>query len=129
MQDKIEICPLRHVMDIVGGKWKMPILCVLAMGGTVRYGQVRKKIPSITNMMLAQSLKELEEHGLVHREQYNEVPPRVEYSLTGEGERIMPVIRAIGAWGRENLKHQEGLCSHCEDCAVIKPDSAEIATQ
>lgn len=118
MEEQLEMCPLRMVMDMIGGKWKLPILCVLATRGTTRYGQIRKQIPAITNMMLAQSLKELEQHGLVTRVQYNEVPPRVEYSLTPYGETLLPALKSLGDWGKRYISAQPKLLSHCESCTA-----------
>lgn len=119
MQDALEICPLRMVMDIIGGKWKMPIICVLAVNGTVRYGQIKRKIPTITNMMLSQSLKDLEEHGLIHREQYNEVPPRVEYSLTELGKSLPPALASLNKWGKDYISSNTEYISHCSSCLAV----------
>ena len=75
-------CGLKKVIDIIGGKWKIMILCVIDREETVRYGELRRSVSGITNTMLAHSLKEMEEDGLVDRRQYEEMPVRVEYSLT-----------------------------------------------
>lgn len=83
------LCPIRYTIDIVGGKWKLPIICMLASGLPIRYSRIKRKLTGVTNMMLAQSLKELEASGIVHREQYNEIPPRVEYTLTDKGKSII----------------------------------------
>ncbi len=82
------LCPIRYAIDIVGGKWKLPIICMLASGLPTRYSSIKRKLTGVTNMMLSQSLKELEASGIVHREQYNEVPPRVEYTLTDKGKAL-----------------------------------------
>lgn len=109
------LCPLRHVLDIIGGKWKLPILCILSDGEPKRYSEIRRKIPDITNMMLSQSLKELEADRIIVRKQYNEVPPRVEYILqTGLDGLIEPLI-LLGKWGAEHLEkiQKEPDCRHC----------------
>lgn len=93
------LCPLRLVTDMIGGKWKMPLLCILAVGDVMRYGEIQKKVPAITNMMLSQSLKELEQYHLIRRKQYDEVPLRVEYSLTETGKSLMPLVQSIHDWG------------------------------
>lgn len=80
--EQSEICPLRLVMDVVGGKWRLSIICLLKDGKPLRYNQIKRGVPGITNVMLSQSLKHLEEYGIVSRRQYNEVPVRVEYQLT-----------------------------------------------
>ncbi len=110
------LCPVRYALDIVGGKWKLPILCMLAEGEPSRYSTLKRKLGDITNMMLAQSLKELEAAGMVHREQYNEVPPRVEYSLTEKGKSIVPILVTFGEWGAENLQAAScgAKCTACQ---------------
>lgn len=73
-------CPILHVFRRIGGKWKLPILWHLADQETVRYNELKRSVRGVTNMMLTKCLRELEDFGLVIRKQYNEVPPRVEYS-------------------------------------------------
>mgnify|MGYP000166987938 CR=1 FL=1 len=75
-------CGLKKVLNIIGGKWKILLLCVIDDKGVMRYGELRRAVYGITNTMLAQSLKEMEEDGLIERKQYREMPVRVEYSLT-----------------------------------------------
>lgn len=96
-------CALRRVLDAVGGKWKILILCALNEGGTLRYGQLRRMVYGITNAMLANSLKGLMESGLVVRHQYNEMPVRVEYGLTQKGESLIPILLELKDWGEANL--------------------------
>lgn len=93
--DSESICPIRYALSTIGGKWKLPLLCLLATGKPTRYGELKKKIPGITNMMLAQSLKELESTGIVNRKQYNEIPPKVEYTLTENGESLLPTLKLL----------------------------------
>lgn len=97
------VCPLKYALNLVGGKWKLPIICILEREGSVRYNSLKRKLSGITNMMLSQSLKELEENGIVHREQYNEIPPRVEYSLTEKGTDLLPIFYAISQWGMKYI--------------------------
>jgi DNA-binding HxlR family transcriptional regulator len=96
-------CMLKKVLDIIGGKWKILILCALHQGVTVRYGELKKMIYGITNAMLANSLKDLEDDSLVHRELFDERPLRVEYSLTEKGNSIVPILLTLKDWGTENL--------------------------
>lgn len=110
------LCPIRYSLDIVGGKWKLPLLCMLASGEPTRYSAIKRKLGDVTNMMLAQSLKELEATGMVHREQYNEVPPRVEYSLTDKGNSIVPILVQFGAWGAENMQNDSACGTRCTTC-------------
>ena len=98
-----EGCGLKRVIDIVGGKWKIMILCVIDKEGTVRYGNLRREVFGITNTMLANSLKEMENDGLVDRKQYDEMPVRVEYSLTDKAKSIVPILLQLKRWGEENL--------------------------
>ena len=98
-----EGCGLKKVLNIVGGKWKIMILCVIDNNEVVRYGDLRRSVFGITNTMLAQSLKELETDGLVSRVQYDEMPVRVEYSLTGKAKTLIPILLEMKKWGEENL--------------------------
>ena len=98
-----EVCPIVYALSIIGQKWKIPILWHLGESGTLRYGEIKRGIYGITNIMLTNSLRELEAHGLVSRVQYNEVPPHVEYSMTERGKSLIPLLKAIAAWGREQM--------------------------
>ncbi|WP_242987094.1 winged helix-turn-helix transcriptional regulator [Blautia marasmi] len=112
------VCPLRYALNLVGGKWKLPIICILAREESVRYNSLKRKLCGITNMMLSQSLKELEENGIVHREQYNEIPPRVEYSLTKEGRSILEPLDSLSEWGKmhmDRIQTQSPYCGECRD--------------
>lgn len=109
------ICPLRYLTHTFGGKWKLPIICILADMSPKRYSTIKRKLGDITNMMLAQSLKELEASGLVSRKQYNEVPPRVEYSLTERGKNALPMLTAAAQWAVSEMQG-EGLSPHCGEC-------------
>lgn len=96
-------CGLKRVLDTIGGKWKIMILCVIDRGGTVRYGELRRNVFGITNTMLANSLKEMEADGFVLRKQYDEMPVRVEYSLTKKAKSIIPILLELKKWGEKNL--------------------------
>ena len=96
-------CSLKKVLDIVGGKWKIIILCVIDRNEVVRYGELNRAVDGITNTMLANSLKELEADGLVERKQYDEMPVRVEYSLTGKAKSLIPILLELKRWGEDNL--------------------------
>jgi DNA-binding HxlR family transcriptional regulator len=92
-------CPLGSALRLIGGKWKIPILCALNQDGATRYNELKRKIAGITNTMLASSLQELEADGLVRRTQYAEMPVRVEYALTGLSRDLMPILRQLAYWG------------------------------
>jgi DNA-binding HxlR family transcriptional regulator len=94
-------CPVAFALRAIEGKWKLPILWVLSQNGTLRYNELKKAIEGITNMMLTSSLKEMEQHGLVTRVQYNEIPPHVDYSLAEAGKKLLPVLDNLAGWGME----------------------------
>ena len=98
-----EGCGLKKVIDIVGGKWKIMILCVIDKDEVVRYGELRRAVYGITNTMLAQSLKEMESDGMVIRKQYDEMPVRVEYTLSEKAKSIIPILLELKKWGESNL--------------------------
>ena len=104
----LDKCPLSYAMSIIGGKWKMQIICALNNRGTLRYNELRRKMDGISNTVLASSLRELEEEGLVIRKEYMEVPIRVEYSTTALCDRLMPILGSLSDWG-EVLMKERGL--------------------
>lgn len=87
-------------LDELGGKWKPLILYVL-IGGKLRFNEINKLLPSITQRMLTKQLRELEKDSLIHREVYAEVPPKVEYCLTEKGDSVIPVLEALCEWGEK----------------------------
>jgi Predicted transcriptional regulators len=91
-------CPLGMAIGLIGGRWKLRIICTLYVDGTQRYNDLLKKTAGITNTMLAVSLKELEADGIVFRTQYPEIPPRVEYALTGHGRELWPILHRLAHW-------------------------------
>lgn len=101
MAQKKEYCyAVEAALDELGGKWKPLILYVL-IDGKLRFNEINKLLPSITQRMLTKQLRELENDNLIHREVYAEVPPKVEYSLTEKGHSVIPVLEAICQWGKE----------------------------
>ncbi len=96
-------CPVTPLLLMLQGKWKSQILYELCIHDTIRFGEFKKSLPDITNTMLTNSLRELESDGLVNRIQFNEIPPRVEYSFTERGKDLMPVFYSIMIWG---FKHE-----------------------
>ena len=94
---------VEFALDLVGGKWKMPILWRLRES-TRRYGELRADIPDITTKMLTQQLRELERDGFITRTVYPVVPPKVEYNLTDRGRRTIPIIESLRSWGLELMK-------------------------
>lgn len=94
----MQACPVETTLDVVGGKWKGIILYQL-LDGTKRFNEFRRLNPGITQFMLTLQLRELERDGIIHREIYKEIPPKVEYSLTDFGRTLEPVIMSMKAWG------------------------------
>lgn len=93
-----EICPLQSALNIIGGKWKIPILCSLMIDGSLRYNEIMKRTKGISNTMLSQTLKELEEDGLITRREFIEVPIRVEYSATESSQKLLPILKQLAEW-------------------------------
>ena len=98
------ICGIDAAMDVVSGKWKSLILWELHHYGTRRFAELRRGLPGVSEKMLIQHLREMEEDDLVHREVYAEVPPRVEYSLTEHGVSLNAALADLGAWGVERIR-------------------------
>lgn len=97
-------CPLIYALDIIGQKWKLPIMWYLFENDFTRYNELKRKVEGITNMMLTKSLKELVEHNLIIRIQYETIPPKVEYALTERGKSLLPALKELSEWGEEQLK-------------------------
>lgn len=91
-------CPIGDALKMIGGKWKMRIICTLFLDGTHRYNDLVRKTAGVTNAMLSASLKELEADGIVTRRQFEEIPPRVEYSLTDFGRELWPILHRLAHW-------------------------------
>ena len=96
-------CPVRNVIARFSGKWSILILCVLAENEATRFNAIGKAIPDISPKVLAETLKNLEADGFVNRRMYAEIPPRVEYSLSPLGHRLMPHITSLINWTLENF--------------------------
>ena len=99
-------CPIRHVISRFGDKWSMLVLFMLHRSetGILRFNEIRRLMTDCSQKMLSQTLKNLEQSHLVHREVYPGVPPRVEYSLTDTGKSLMPAIMALIEWGQAHFK-------------------------
>jgi DNA-binding HxlR family transcriptional regulator len=103
-------CPVEAALAVIGGKWKVVILYHLTHEGVHRFAELRRKIPGVSERMLTQQLRELEADGVVHREVYPEVPPRVEYSLTDYGRTLRPVTDVMCEWGTRHLRRTGRRC-------------------
>ena len=92
-----------YTLSIVGSKWNWIIITMLFQYDFLRYGQIKKSLPRITHKMLSQQLKVLEANELIHRKEYPQVPPRVEYSLTDKGRTLMPILIQMMKWGEATM--------------------------
>lgn len=97
-KDQLPTCPVETTLTLIGDKWKVLILRDL-MPGTKRFGELRKSVGDVSQKVLTAQLRDMEKSGLVHREVYAEVPPRVEYSLTPLGRSLKPILDSMWAWG------------------------------
>jgi DNA-binding HxlR family transcriptional regulator len=95
-------CPITATIDVIGGKWKPPILWLL-LKGPMRFGELSKIMPDMALKVLSRQLKELEADGIIVRKAYPEVPPRVEYSLTEKGESLREVMLLLSEWSRKHI--------------------------
>ncbi|WP_085992983.1 winged helix-turn-helix transcriptional regulator [Oceanobacillus senegalensis] len=105
-------CEKELTLEVIGGKWKMIILWHLGKEGTIRFNQLKRMIPGITQRMLVTQLRELESDLIVHREVYPVVPPKVEYSLTPQGKTLMPILEQMYDWGRSYKDYLEESLTH-----------------
>lgn len=99
-------CPMRRTLELLSGKWRTHIIYELCKKPVCRFGELRKAVPKITNTMLTNTLRDLEALGIVHREQFNEIPPHVEYSLTEKGRDLLPVFTELAKWGENHLNEE-----------------------
>lgn len=104
MEKEVNIKPFAYTMSLISGKWKMHILFWLWKKEVLRYGELKKLLENITHKMLSTQLKELEADGLIHRKEYPQIPPKVEYSMTELGLTLMPVLQSLCDWGVKHIK-------------------------
>lgn len=110
-------CPLEYGLQVFGGKWKSRIICLLAAKETLRYSVLRKEMTNITDAVLASTLKELIADNIVERHSYDEIPPRVEYSLTEKGKSVVPILQSICKWsGAYHKEDNENALLQCQKC-------------
>ncbi len=111
-------CPLEYGLEIFGGKWNSRIICVLAAKETLRYSELRQEMGNITDAVLASTLKSLIANQMIERKSYDEIPPRVEYSLTEKGKSVVPILQSIchwsGAFYREETETPMIQCQKCD---------------
>ncbi|WP_336775063.1 winged helix-turn-helix transcriptional regulator [Paenibacillus sp. MMO-58] len=98
-EEQIEVCPVTETQNVIAGKWKIIILWHLRE--TRRFGELQRLVPGISKAILTSQLRELEKDQMVNRVVYQEVPPKVEYSLTEAGEQFLPILESMGVWGKK----------------------------
>ena len=115
-------CGLGAALDVIGGKWKVLIMWPLKNGAS-RFGELKREVPGISEKMLIQSLKEMELDGIVLRQDFKEVPPRVEYSLTEFGRSLWDALVPLCEWGDQHMKRIEACKEECERQRKLKEGS------
>lgn len=96
-------CAVTHALEIIGGKWRLPIIWELSAQESMRYNELKRHLEGITNIMLTRALQGLERHGLVRRVESGRIPPHVEYSLTESCKQLLPALEIINEWGKEKM--------------------------
>jgi DNA-binding HxlR family transcriptional regulator len=119
-KEKNKKCPIEYTLSLISGKWKILILKELSQG-PLRYGVIGKCIPEISPKVLISHLREMEDDGLIVREVFPEVPPRVEYSLSERGLSIGSILRELRRWGLELNEDEKVECAMCEKCLPYLP--------
>lgn len=116
--DKDIRCPLEYGLDVFGGKWNFRSIGVLAAKETLRYRELRSELTNITDAVLGASLKALMKNEMINRQSYDQIPPRVEYSLTEKGRSVVPILQNIcqwwGAYHKEDTDNTMQLCQKCD---------------
>lgn len=102
--EQLPACPVETTLSVIGSKWQVLILRDLFLNGTMRFKELQRSVGTVSQKVLTQNLRAMEEAGIVHREVFAEVPPRVEYSLTSTGATLKPVIDAMWTWGESYKK-------------------------
>lgn len=100
--EKEFMCPVEYALNTFGGKWKIRIVGLLNCYNVMRYNEIKKELGHITHPVLAAMLKELNEDKIINRKQYDEIPPKVEYSLTEKGKAAIPILQELCLWAKEN---------------------------
>ena len=118
--DNPNACTLVHTMNIIGNKWK-PIIIYLLSNGPLRFGKLNALIPTISKKVLTNQLKELEADGLLLRESFAEIPPRVEYSLTEKAIGLLPALKQLSEWANNAYPDVE-----FEECRIVEPNKSAI---
>lgn len=109
-----EKCSVIYALEIIGGKWRLPIIWKLSKQESMRYNELRRELEGITNIMLTRSLRFLEERKLVVRKEFEQIPPRVEYSLTERARKLIPALEIIKEWGEGEIEFDRQMAAERE---------------
>lgn len=109
-------CAVTHALEIIGGKWRLPIIWELSSQESMRYNELKRHLDGISNIMLTRALQGLEEHGLIRRVELGRIPPHVEYSLTESCKQLLPALEIINEWGKEQML--DAFCEKVTDPAA-----------
>lgn len=107
-------CPTLYALKIISGKWRIPILWKISESKAIRYNELKREVIGISNMVLTQCLQELEEAHIIFRKQYEEIPPRVEYSLTEDGKKLVENLDQIRDWGSMMFEKHPDILEHVD---------------
>lgn len=119
-------CPLEYSFAVFGGKWNLQVFCTLVSYGSLRYSEFREKIEGLSDPALAATLKFLGKNGIVQRTAYNEMPMRVEYSLTDKGKSAIPFLQGLCIWARKCTGvDKESLMEPCRSCACLETTAGQ----
>lgn len=94
-------CPLDYALNLLNGKWKLKIIYQIECAGTIRFNELQRKVDGVSNVILSKSLQELQKDKIIHRKQYDTIPPKVEYSLSDLGKEIAPALNQLSLWGEK----------------------------
>ena len=100
-------CPILYAMEIIGSKWKMPIIWQLTMEDGLHYNELRRRVKGITNTMLTRCLRDLENDNLIYRHSYETIPPSVTYHLSDFGKELLPALEGLFDWGNKHMEYTE----------------------
>lgn len=111
------LCPFEYAMSLFKGKWDIRIICLLAHNAALRYGELKDLLPEISDTALSSVLKKLSGHQIIHRTVYDELPPRVEYSLSAKGREAVPILQDLCRWSSNSCETEfSNRLTYCEDC-------------
>lgn len=120
-------CAVDAAMSIIEGRWKATILCKLILKGTFRFNQLIKEMDGVSPRILTKQLRELERDGLITRKEYQEIPPRVEYSITPLGRSLGPILSTLAQWGLKNMF--SNVVKMDDDIVLITPKSTKATAK